>query len=142
MEIPGSIRDLIAAGPLAHLTTLNRDGSPQVSLVWVGIEGSEFVCAHMHESQKVKNVRGDRRVALSFLGSETNAMGLREYVVAYGTATIAEGGAAALLQRLARVYLGPDVAFPPESVRHLPGFVMHIRPDRFAGIGPWNPGQG
>ena len=141
MEIPDSIRDLVAGGPLAHLTTVNRDGSPQVSLVWVGIEGVEFVCAHMAESRKVKNVRSDGRVALSFLGNETNAMGLREYVVVYGTASITEGGAAALLQRLARVYLGPDAAFPPESVRHLPGFVMHIRPDRFAGIGPWHPAQ-
>jgi hypothetical protein len=43
---PASVRDLIASGPLAHLTTINADGSPQVTVVWVGIEDDEFVCAH------------------------------------------------------------------------------------------------
>jgi PPOX class probable F420-dependent enzyme len=139
--IPESIRELVASGPLAHLTTLNPDGSPQVSVVWIGIEGDEFVCAHMGEPQKVRNVRRDGRVVLSFLGRETNAMGLHEYAVVYGTAHLTEGGAAALLQQLAHVYLGPDVSFPPESVRHRPGIITHIRPDRFAGVGPWNAGQ-
>ena len=45
MIIPASVRDLIARGPLAHLTTINPDGSPQVTVVWVGIEDDEFVCA-------------------------------------------------------------------------------------------------
>ena len=39
MTIPEEIRSLIATGPLAHLITLNADGSPQVSVVWVGIDG-------------------------------------------------------------------------------------------------------
>jgi hypothetical protein len=39
-------------------------------------------------------------------------MGLTEYLVIYGTARITEGGAAGLLQRLARTYLGPDVRSP------------------------------
>ena len=32
MKIPQSVHDLIAKGPLAHLTSLNRDGSPQVTV--------------------------------------------------------------------------------------------------------------
>jgi PPOX class probable F420-dependent enzyme len=135
--IPESVRALIASGPLAHLTTLNPDGSPQVTVVWVGIEDDELVCAHMGEWQKVKNVRRDPRVALSLLGPETNAMGLREYLVVYGKARATKGGAAALLQRLARIYIGPDAEFPPASVRNRPGVIMHIRPERYAGVGPW-----
>src|SRR5216683_3116265 len=46
MKIPQSVRDEIAKGPLAHLTTLNKDGSPQVTVVWVGIEGEEFVIGY------------------------------------------------------------------------------------------------
>lgn len=139
--IPDSIRDLLATGPLAHLTTLNPDGSPQVSVVWIGIEGDEFVCAHMGEWQKVRNIRRDPRVVLSFLGRGTNAMGLHEYVVAYGSASITDGAAADLLQRLAEVYLGPGVPFPPEPFRSRSGHITHIRPERFAGVGLWNPGQ-
>jgi PPOX class probable F420-dependent enzyme len=136
--IPESVGALIASGPLAHLTTLNRDGSPQVSVVWIGIEEDEFVCGHMPESQKVKNIRRDGRVALSLLGQGQNAMGLHEYLVVYGQARITEGGAAALLQRLAHIYLGPDVIFPPEPFRSLPGFITRIRPQRFTGVGPWS----
>jgi hypothetical protein len=95
----------------------------------------------MFESQKVKNVRRESRVAISFLGPATNAMGLREYAVIYGTAVITEGGAADLLQRLARVYIGPDVDFPPEQVRSAPGYIMHIRPERIGGVGPWAAGS-
>jgi PPOX class probable F420-dependent enzyme len=141
MEIPQPVRDLVATGPLAHLTTLNGDGSPQVSVVWVGIEDGEFVLGHMGVWKKVRNIREDGRVALSFLGQQANAMGLREYVVVYGQARITEGGAADLLQRLARVYMGPDVVFPPEPYRNAPGFITRITPKRFAGIGPWAPAQ-
>jgi hypothetical protein len=65
-----------------------------------------------------------------------NEWGLREYLVIDGTARITEGGAAALLQRLARIYLGPDVVFPamPDPP---PGYVTHVRIDRVSGIGPW-----
>jgi predicted pyridoxine 5'-phosphate oxidase superfamily flavin-nucleotide-binding protein len=52
MNIPQSVREVIEKGPLAHLTTLNRDGSPQITVVWVGLEGEEFVLAHLALHQK------------------------------------------------------------------------------------------
>lgn len=140
-EIPQHVRDLIATGPYAHLTTLNADGSPQVSVVWVGIEDDEFVCGHMGAWQKVKNIQNDGRVSMSMLGHKKNPMGLLEYLIIYGTARITEGGAADLLQRLARIYMSPDVVFPPEPYRSSPGFITRIKPARFAGVGPWAPGQ-
>jgi PPOX class probable F420-dependent enzyme len=141
MSIPDSIRELIATGPLAHLSTLNADGSPQVSVVWVGMENEEFVIGHMGVWQKVKNVRRDPRVALSLLGRGKNPMGLREYLVVYGEARITEGGAADLLQRLAKIYIGAGAQFPPEPFRSRPGYITRIAPRRFAGVGPWNPAQ-
>src|ERR1700687_1870995 len=136
MKIPQSIRELLEKGPLSHLTTLNRDGSPQVTVVWVGIEDEEFVMGHLAVHQKVKNIRRDARVALSMLGDKTNAQGLREYVVIYGDARVTEGGAVDLLQRLARNYLGPNADFPPSSMRNIAGYVTRITPARFTGIGP------
>jgi PPOX class probable F420-dependent enzyme len=135
--IPESIRSLVATGPLAHLTTLNLDGSPHVTVVWVGIEGDKFVTAHLHEHRKIRNIRDDGRVALSFLGTERTPQGLLEYVVVYGTGRITEGGAVNLLARLAKTYIGPEADFPPPSLRSRPGFITHIRPDRFGGVGPW-----
>jgi hypothetical protein len=39
-------------------------------------------------------------------------------------------------RRLARVYLGPDVKFPPID-DPLPGYTLTISPDRIGGVGPW-----
>ncbi|HVN89572.1 MAG TPA: PPOX class F420-dependent oxidoreductase [Candidatus Binataceae bacterium] len=137
MQIPQSIRELIAQGPNAHLTTLNADGSPQVTVVWVGIENEEFIIGHMGVWQKVKNMRRDPRVVLSMLAPNKNAQGLQEYLVVRGNARITEGGAADLLQRLARIYMGPEVEFPPAAYRNNPGWITRIAPTRFSGIGPW-----
>lgn len=137
MRIPESVKALVDAGPHAHLTTLNKNGSPQVSLVWIGIENDEFVIGHMGLWQKVKNVMQDPRVSLSFLGREKSEIGLLEYVIVYGHAYITEGGAADLLQRLAYIYMGPNIEFPPEPYRHNPGYVTRIKPKRLAGVGPW-----
>ena len=65
------------------------------------------------------------------------AQGLREYLVIYGNARVTEGGAVDLLQRLARIYLGPKVDFPPAAMRNIRGYVTRIAAVRFAGIGPW-----
>jgi PPOX class probable F420-dependent enzyme len=137
MKIPDSVHKLIAKAPLAHLTTLNSKGGPQVTVVWVGIENDEFVISHLAEHQKVKNIRRDPRVSLSMLSDTTNAQGLREYLAIYGNARVTEGGAVALLQRLAPLYLGPNAEFPPASMRNIPGYITRITPSRFAGIGPW-----
>jgi hypothetical protein len=56
----------------------------------------------------------------------------------YGRARIEEGGAPELLQRLARVYLGPDVKFPPMDDPP-PGFTLRTTVERLAGVGPWRP---
>ena len=135
--LPESAREVIESGALAHLVTLNPDGSPQVTCIWVGLEGDELVSGHlMSERQKLRNVRRDPRVALSIEGTRVHPPGLKEYLVVHGRARIEDGGAPELLQRLARVYLGPDVKFPPMEDPP-PGHVMHITPERIGGVGPW-----
>src|SRR5919108_527452 len=114
MELPESARELIESGSLAHLVTLNPDGSPQVTCIWVGLENDEIVSGHLRADQrKAQNVARDPRVALSIEGMEIQPPGLKQYLVVYGRARLEAGGAPALLQRLAHVYLGPDVKFPP-----------------------------
>jgi PPOX class probable F420-dependent enzyme len=137
MNIPQSVREVIAKGPLAHLTTLNSKGGPQVTVIWVGIEGEEFVIGHLAVHQKIKNIRRDPRVALSLLSDKTNAQGMREYLVVYGDARVTEGGAVPLIQRLAPIYIGPKADFPPPSMRSIPGYITRITPVRFSGVGPW-----
>lgn len=130
-------RAALAAGHLAHLVTLNADGSPQVAIVWVGLDGDEIVSGHLSSAQqKLRNVRRDPRVVLSLETGGRNDIGLDNYLVVYGTARVDEGGAPELLQELAHVYLGPDVKFPPMD-NPPAGFVVRIRPERVTGVGPW-----
>ena len=135
-SIPDSARAVLESPALAHLVTLEPDGSPQVTLVWAGLDGDDIVAAHLSEHRKVRNIRNDSRVAVSFETPEHNAQGLNEYLVAYGTARITEGGAAELLQQLAHVYLGPDVRFPPMD-NPPAGFITCITVYRVSGVGPW-----
>jgi PPOX class probable F420-dependent enzyme len=129
-------RELLRAGRLAHLVTVNADGSPQLSVVWVGLDGDEIVSGHLADRQKLRNVRRDPRVALSLESGVVNDFGLAEYLVVHGTGRVTEGGAPELLQRLAHVYLGPEVAFPP-GAGHPPGYVLRITPRKVGGVGPW-----
>ena len=135
--LPAEARELIESGALAHLVTLSPDGSPQVTCIWVGLEGDELVSGHLAADQKkLENVRRDPRVTLSFEGTRVHPPGLKEHLVVHGRARIEEGGAPELLQRLAHVYLGPDVKFPPMDDPP-PGFVMRTAVERIGGVVPW-----
>jgi PPOX class probable F420-dependent enzyme len=129
-------RAVIESGALAHLVTIDPDGRPQVSCVWVGLDGDDIVFASLGERRKLDNIARDPRVALSMEGHGLNAMGLREYLVVHGSARIVEGGGPELLQRLARIYLGPEVRFPPMDDPP-PGVVVHVAAERLGGVGPW-----
>ena len=139
VELPESARALIESGRLAHLVTLNRDGSPQLTCIWVGLDGEEIVSGHLFGAQqKLRNVRRDPRVSLSIEGTEIQPSGLLQYLVVHGHARVTEGGAPELLQQLAYRYLGPDVKFPPMPDPP-PGLVMRITVERLGGVGPWAP---
>lgn len=136
MVIPESARGVLESGALGHLVTVNPDGSPQVSVIWVGLDGDEIVAAHVPEHRKVKNIRRDGRVALSLETDHVNEHGLVEYLVITGTARITEGGAVEKLRELAKVYLGPDADFLPGD-DYPPGFITHITVEKISGVGPW-----
>lgn len=137
MEIPDSIRALLDAGRPAHLTTLDDDGAPFTTLAWVGIEGPHLVIATLFDQRKLRNMRRDPRVSLSVEAGTRNPVGLDEYVVIGGRAEVVAGGAPALLERLAKTYLGPDADFP--GIPDPPGgFITRITVEQIHGVGPWS----
>jgi PPOX class probable F420-dependent enzyme len=136
VKLPASARELLESDALAHLVTVNADGSPQVSCIWVGLDGDEIVSGHLPWQQKLRNVERDPRVTLSVEGTIVQPPGLKQYLIVHGRARIEQGGAPQLLQRLAHVYLGPDVHFPPMPDPP-PGFVLRTTVERIGGVGPW-----
>ncbi|WP_329483427.1 PPOX class F420-dependent oxidoreductase [Kribbella sp. NBC_01484] len=136
MRIPESARGVLESNALGHLVTINADGSPQVSVIWVGLDGDEIIAAHIPNNQKVKNIRRDGRVVLSIETDRSNEMGLTEYLVITGTARITEGGAVDVLRGLAKTYVGPDAQYRPGEDLP-PGYVTHITVDKIGGVGPW-----
>ena len=128
------LRDLIASGPLTHLTTINADGSPQVSVIWIGLDGDDVVSGHMSRYVKLRNVERDPRVVLSFTGPRVAGVFLNEYAVLHATATVKPGGAWDLLNRLTKVYMRPDAEFPAPYGE---GWILRYSIDRVGGVGPW-----
>lgn len=135
MSLHPELVAVIDAGVLGHLVTINADGSPQVSVIWLGRDGEHLLVAHLGAGKKMRNVERDPRVAVSFEAPGANGIGLRNWVVVHGTAEVVEGGASALLRELAPRFLGPDTVFPGDDVPA--GRIMRISVERVAGVGPW-----
>lgn len=129
-------RAALTSGRLAHLVTLDPDNSPQVSCVYVGLDGDDIVCGHLGEYRKIKNVRRDGRVAVSMEADIEGFPGYAPYLVVNGTARVIEGGAPELLRRITSDYFGAENAFPPPGAPE--GYVIRITPERVHGTGPWN----
>jgi PPOX class probable F420-dependent enzyme len=137
VAIPDSVREFLATGLLAHVVTLDPDGSPYVTLAWAGFDGDEVVFATFFgtDQRKLRNLRRDPRVALSFHAKEHTGEGLHPYVVIRGKARITEGGALEVMDMLAEHYLGPGAIYPMRDVP--PGVVTHVTVEEISGMGPW-----
>jgi PPOX class probable F420-dependent enzyme len=135
MPIPDSARAVIESGRLAHLVTINRDGGPHVTIVWVGLDADDIVIGKLMRDQKIANIVRDPRVALS-IEAEGDQFGMQHYLVVEGTARIEEGGAPKLLHDLAQRYIGPGTPFPPMP-NPPEGFIIRITPTKVRGMGPW-----
>jgi PPOX class probable F420-dependent enzyme len=136
--ISTELADVINHGPLAHIATVNADGSPQVSVVWIGLDGDEIVSGHLSLAQKVRNVLREPRVVLSFDAPRRPGVFLAEHAIVRAQARIEEGGAAReLLERLGKVYVGPEFEFP--APKDAEGYLLRYSVERVGGVGPWAP---
>jgi len=128
--IPQKYLDLFQKPCFANLATLMPDGRPQVTAVWCDYDGTYVVVNTAKGRQKDRNMRRDKRVALSI-------MDLRNpyrYLEIRGTvAEITEEGASAHIDKMAKKYLGLD-KYPnaqPGEVRVL----YKIRPEKTSSMG-------
>ena len=103
--IPDKYRDLFTKRAFASLATLMPDGSPQVTPVWVDLDGNQVIVNSAKGRQKDKNIRRDTRVALAVIDPENpyRYLEIRGPVV-----EITEQGADAHIDKMAKKYLGAD----------------------------------
>ena len=103
--LPEGVRKLFQEPNYAHIATLMPDGSPQVSAVWVGIDGDRILVNTAEGRAKPRNVRRDPRVAVSITQQDNpySTASIRGRVV-----EITREGADAHIDQLAKKYLGQD----------------------------------
>lgn len=133
--LSGELRDLIESGPLTYLSTINTDGSPQVTAMWIGLDGDTLVSTHMRFNVKLRNMQRDPRVVLSFAPPQQPGDWMGPHAIIHATASIGPiGPTGPLLTRLAKVYVGVDAEYPDQSQD---GYIVQYTISRIGGVGPW-----
>ncbi len=138
MHIPHAVRDFLATGPLAHVALRHPDDRLHVTLAWAGVEGDDVMFSTFFSPHKVRDLRADPRVTLSFQANEHDGPGLWPYLVIDGTVSVSDGGALAFMDAVAPAYIGPGAVFPMRDAP--PGWVFRVTVERIYGVGPWREG--
>jgi PPOX class probable F420-dependent enzyme len=123
--IPENFTDLFTKKSFAHLATTMADGRPQVTPVWIDFDGTDVLVNSATGRVKDKNLRRDKRVALSILDPDNP---YRYMAILGQVVEITQAGADAHIDRLAKKYLGLD-KYP----YHRPGearVIYKIRPEK------------
>lgn len=129
-QIPEAFKDILQKRGYAHLATLMRDGSPQVTPVWYDFDGTHVRINTAKGRLKDKNMRRDKQVALSIQDPDNP---YRYLAIRGDIDEITEYGADAHIDSLAKKYLGKD-RYPfraPEEVR----VIYKIRPQKVSTSG-------
>jgi PPOX class probable F420-dependent enzyme len=124
--IPATHADLLKEKKaFANFATLNADGSPQVTPVWVDFDGSHVLVNTAKGRVKTKNLEREPRVALSITDPENPY----RYLGIQGRVTeMTESGADAHIDKMAKKYMGKDT-YPfraPGEVR----VIVKIAPEK------------
>lgn len=103
--LPDKVKQMLAKKAFGHLATLMPDGSPQVSAVWVDVDGDTILINSAEGRLKDQNVRGDKRVALSVVDPDNpyQSASIRGRIT-----EITNQGADAHIDRMAKKYMGKD----------------------------------
>jgi PPOX class probable F420-dependent enzyme len=103
--IPDKYRDLFNKKAFASLATLMPNGQPQVTPVWVDLEGDRLVINSAKGRQKDRNLRRDPRVSLAIVDPDNP---YRYLEIRGRVSEITEQGGAPHLDKMAKKYLGVD----------------------------------
>ena len=130
IALPQSVKRILEDKAYGHVITFNASGKPQVTMVWVDVDGDEVVFNTAEGRLKPKNLRRDPRVVVSVQDRNDP----QSYMVFHGNATISEAGADAHIDKLAKRFLGADkYPFRRPGEKRL---IVRVKVDRIGGYGP------
>ncbi len=106
--LSGKARTLISRPVLASLATVNPDGSPQATPLWIDLDGDDVLFNTTRHRKKARNLTRDGRVAVTVIDPDDPY----DVVAFEGTVVdVTTDGADAHIDALARKYLDVD-SFP------------------------------
>ncbi|HZG06507.1 MAG TPA: PPOX class F420-dependent oxidoreductase [Streptomyces sp.] len=132
MAVPLSdqLRQLIDRPVYVTVATLQPDGSPQASPVWVTRDGDDVLISTTVDRRKAKNIERDPRVSVVVVDPETPY----NYAEIRGTATLTTEGGPELIDELSLKYTGkPYAEFNPASAQDAQRVVVRVTPQRVTG---------
>jgi PPOX class probable F420-dependent enzyme len=129
-SLSDAARKIIDAPNPAVLATVNPDGSPQTSVVWVRRDGNDLLISSAAGRRKDKNLARDPRVSMTVYDQADPL----QYVEVRGLATVSEDPGRQLAVSLAEEYEGPGAGqefldLPPEVIR----IIIRVTPLRVVG---------
>ncbi|MFI0445597.1 TIGR03618 family F420-dependent PPOX class oxidoreductase [Actinomadura sp. 6N118] len=138
-SLPASTHRLFETDRYATFVTINADGTPQTSLMWITRDGDDLVFGVEGHRLKVRNLRRDPRVTVVIEDDRNSPQGLRQHLIVRGTVTF-EGPDIPehftnFMDQQSQRYLGTDYPFANRNSRT--ALVGRIRVDRVSGVGPW-----
>lgn len=137
-SIPAPAEALLGSTALAHVITTNRDGTPQVSVVWCGVRNDRVLFCTEARTAKVRNLERDPRVILSIEDEARNLAGTQQHLVVYGRASVLGPADADICDDLCRTYVG-SADHPLNLSRSTTAVTIAVEVERIGGNGPWVP---
>ncbi|AGM10020.1 PPOX class F420-dependent oxidoreductase [Amycolatopsis keratiniphila] len=126
VTLPEPVRALVDGKNFATVATLDADGGPQTSIVWVGLDDGDLVFSATEDRLKVRNLRRDPRASVSI----TDAENPYRHTQLRGTVTITPDPGKTLPKTLSHKYLGQD---PPPEGDEVERVIVRLRVERIAG---------
>jgi PPOX class probable F420-dependent enzyme len=123
MALDDKTRQLVDGRNFGVVATLNPDGSPQTSVIWVGLDGDAVVFSARADRQKTRNLRRDPRVSVTVINAENPY----QTVEIRGTAEVIDDPERSLSFRLSHKYAGEDPPPEPPEVKRV---IIRITPEK------------
>jgi PPOX class probable F420-dependent enzyme len=124
VELTAEARDLLDSGLYATLATINPDGQPQLSVVWLKVDGDDVLISTIRGRRKCLNLERDPRATVLVLDPQDPDT----YVEVRGTATLTEEGGPELIQELGWRY--NNAPFTDDDGTDRVRVVVRLTPDR------------